>query len=157
MMQEAIACRQRAGDGPRQASALTELCRYLGCRGLLTGTLRRRSLRRLGSLQARWKKAWELACVYAARAWLAGGARGHEEIDACLHLARTAIQVAEDSGDDETALDALVTLGTAELGRDVAGTDGRHSSARSCSAGARPTRSRSRGRSTTSVDSAFSR
>ena len=60
----------------------------------------------------------ELASVYAARAWLCGGGRDHNAIEACQDLARTAIELAERSGDDETALDAFVTLGTAELRRD---------------------------------------
>jgi DNA-binding CsgD family transcriptional regulator len=49
---------------------------------------------------------------------MSGGSRGHEAIDACRALAQTAIDLSERCGDAETALDALVTLGTAELRRD---------------------------------------
>jgi DNA-binding CsgD family transcriptional regulator len=46
---------------------------------------------------------------------MSGGSRGHEAIDAGKALAHTAIDLAEQCGDAETALDAFVTLGTAEL------------------------------------------
>jgi DNA-binding CsgD family transcriptional regulator/tetratricopeptide (TPR) repeat protein len=117
VIEEAIACRQRAGDRSKQARALTELSRYLGCRGLVTEAIE--AVEESTRLVADEPPGHDVACVYAARAWLSGGARGHDEIDACLSLAGTAIALAERHGDPETALDALVTRGTAELRRDL--------------------------------------
>jgi DNA-binding CsgD family transcriptional regulator/tetratricopeptide (TPR) repeat protein len=118
VIEEAVDCRRRAGEGPKQARALTELSRYLGCRGLVTEAVQ--AVQEATRLVAEERAGRELACVYAARAWLSGGARGHEEIETCLELADTAIRLAERHDDHETALDALVTRGTAELRRDVA-------------------------------------
>ena len=116
VIREAIACRRRAGQAPKEARALAELARYLGCRGLNQDA--EDSVAEATRLVADEESGSELASVYAARAWLCGGARGHDAIEACQDLARTAIELAERSGDDETALDAFVTLGTAELRRD---------------------------------------
>ena len=116
VIREAIVCRRRAGEGPQEARALAELARYLGCRGLNQDA--EDAVAEATRLVADEKSGSELASVYAARAWLSGGARGHEAIDASQDLARRAIELAERSDDRETALDALVTLGTAELRRD---------------------------------------
>ncbi len=116
-IQEAVACRERAGDGSKQARALSELCRYLGCRGFVSQA--ENAVREATRLVEGAPPGREVACVYAGRAWLTGGARGHEAIDACLELADIAIELAERFDDPETALDALVTRGTAELRRDV--------------------------------------
>jgi DNA-binding CsgD family transcriptional regulator/tetratricopeptide (TPR) repeat protein len=117
VIQQAVACRERAGDGPKQARALSELCRYLGCRGLVTEA--ESAVHEATRLVEDEPRGREVGCVYAARAWLTGGARGHEEIGVCIELADTAIELAERYNDRETALDALVTRGTAELRRDV--------------------------------------
>jgi DNA-binding CsgD family transcriptional regulator len=118
VIEEAVVCRGRAGDRPRRARALTELSRYLGCRGLVTEA--EEAVHEATRLTAGGPAGRELACVYAARAWLSGGARGHEDVDACLELADAAIRLAERYDDHATALDALVTRGTAELRRDAA-------------------------------------
>ncbi len=117
VIEEAIACRRQARDAPKQARALAELSRYLGCRGLITEAIE--AVEEATRLVADEPPGRELACVYAARAWLSGGARGHDEIQACVSLAETAMEMAERYGDPETALDALVTRGTAELRHDV--------------------------------------
>jgi predicted ATPase/DNA-binding CsgD family transcriptional regulator len=118
VIEEAIACRRRAGDAPKEARALSELSRYLGCRGLVTEA--EQAVHEATRLVTEQPGGRELACVYAARAWLSGGARGRVEVESCLELADTAIKLAQRYDDHATALDALVTRGTAALRRDAA-------------------------------------
>jgi predicted ATPase/DNA-binding CsgD family transcriptional regulator len=118
VIEQAIDCRRRAGDAPKEARALSELSRYLGCRGLVTEA--EQAVHEATRLVTEHPGGQELACVYAARAWLSGGARGHAEVEPCLELADTAIELAQRYDDHATALDALVTRGTAELRRDAA-------------------------------------
>ena len=153
MIQEAIACRQRAGEGPRQARALTELVplpRVPGAPPEAENAVAEAT--RL--VAADWKGGSSPACTRRAPGLPGHGPRGDRRVPG---LART--------GDPRWPSAAATTRprsmrasrsGTAELGRDVAA--GRATlETRSCSAGARPTRSRSRGRSTTSVRFAASR
>jgi DNA-binding CsgD family transcriptional regulator/tetratricopeptide (TPR) repeat protein len=115
-IKEAIACRRRAREGPKEARALGELSRYLGCRGLNQDA--QDAVAEATRLVADVESGSELASVYAARAWIELAFGDSDTAASGEDLARRAIDLAERCDDPATALDALVTLGTADLGRD---------------------------------------
>ena len=124
----AVECHRRQGDARRQADALVELTSYLVCRGLYTEA--EGAVREATRLVEENPESPELGRVYAARAQLC---LNMADLDASIALARSAIDIAERCGDQATLGMALITLGTAELERDV--TEGRETLERAVTVG----------------------
>ena len=115
MLQEAIECRRRVGAPRRTAAALARLTLYLSCRGLYVPAdeAAREALRLVED------DPW---CAERARA-LEARARIHVNLgkrEAGRDDARSAVEIAERCGDEETLGWALVTLGVAEIEHDLA-------------------------------------
>ncbi len=117
-LQEAIECHRQEGAARRQADALSGLTSYLLCRGLYTEA--ENAAREATRLVQEDPQSPELGRAHAALAQLH---LNTYDLDACSAWARSAIEIAERCGDEETLGMALVTLGTAELEHDV--TEGR--------------------------------
>lgn len=112
-LEEAVKGYRQAGADSERANALVGLSSYLACRGLYSDA--ESAVDDAMRLVVDEAESQELARVCAAYA----GIRLYSgDLDEAIHWARRAIEVAERAGDETTLGQALVTLGTAELGRD---------------------------------------
>lgn len=118
LLREAVECHRHTGAARREADALTKLTSYLVCRGLYTEA--EGAARAATRLVGEDPESPELGRAYAAHAQLR---LNMNDLDASIAWARRAIDIAERCGDEATLGMALITLGTAEIERDV--TEGR--------------------------------
>jgi DNA-binding CsgD family transcriptional regulator/tetratricopeptide (TPR) repeat protein len=113
-LQEAVECYRQQGVARRQADALSSLTSYFVCRGLYVEA--ENAAAEATRLVEDDPESEELARACAAHA---GIYLNTDDVEKAIEWARRAIDIAERSGDEATLGQALITLGTAELGRDA--------------------------------------
>jgi DNA-binding CsgD family transcriptional regulator/tetratricopeptide (TPR) repeat protein len=115
VVREAIRCRQAQGASLQEARALTELTDYLWCRGFNSEA--DEAVDRAVELSRGHPEQGEHAYVFHTQALRLI----HEgDVDACVELARRALEIGERFEDDGIAGHALVTIASATARRDPA-------------------------------------
>jgi len=114
LLREAVECHRQEGAARRQADALSGLTSYLICPGLYSEA--EDAAREAMRLVEDDPESPELGRACAARALVR---LNMNDFGASMAWARKAIDIAERHGDATTLGDALITLGTAELGHDL--------------------------------------
>jgi DNA-binding CsgD family transcriptional regulator/tetratricopeptide (TPR) repeat protein len=112
-LERAVECHRETGDGRREIIALSRLVPMVVCLGRMDEA--DRAAAHAVALARSLPPGAERAAAYGAQARLH---LNRDELDDAIELGRRAIDAARDAGDDGLLVDALTTVGTAELVRD---------------------------------------